>query len=65
MGAEYLYSHNTQIFDGFALGRYIFGSATGFLHYATPAVPGMALAFHRLLRQRQLPIRCQLTVGRQ
>ncbi len=40
MGGEYLYSHNVQIFDGFALGRYIFGSATGFLHYATPASTG-------------------------
>lgn len=40
MGAEYLYSHNTQVFDGFALGRYIFGSVTGFLHYATPASTG-------------------------
>jgi hypothetical protein len=40
MGGEYLYSHNVQIFDGFALGRYIFGSATGFLHYATPASAG-------------------------
>jgi hypothetical protein len=39
-GGEYLYSHNVQIFDGFALGRYIFGSATGFLHYATPASAG-------------------------
>jgi hypothetical protein len=40
MGAEELYSHNVQIFDGFALGRYIFGSATGFLHYATAAGAG-------------------------
>ena len=37
LGGEYLYSHNVQVFDGFALGRYIFGGATGFLHYATPA----------------------------
>ncbi len=35
-GAELLYSHNVQVFDGFALGRYIFASATGFLHYASP-----------------------------
>ncbi len=41
-GAEYLFSHNTQVFDGFALGRYIFGSVTGFLHYATPASQGSA-----------------------
>jgi hypothetical protein len=40
MGAEYLYSHNVQIFDGFALGRYIFGSTSGFLHYATAASAG-------------------------
>ncbi|HEY4051418.1 MAG TPA: carboxypeptidase regulatory-like domain-containing protein [Acidobacteriaceae bacterium] len=40
IGGEYLYSHNDQIFDGFALGRYIFGSATGFLHYATAASAG-------------------------
>src|SRR6266702_4881349 len=40
MGGEFLYSKNVQIFDGFALGRYIFGSTTGFLHYATPASTG-------------------------
>ena len=39
-GGEYLHSHNTQIFDGFALGRYIFGDTAGFLHYATPASAG-------------------------
>jgi hypothetical protein len=39
-GAEYLYSHNTQIFDGFALGRYIFGDVAGFLHYASAASTG-------------------------
>ncbi len=39
-GVSFLYSHNEQIFDGFALGRYIFGSTTGFLHYATPASTG-------------------------
>jgi len=39
-GGEYLYSHNAQIFDGFALGRYIFGDTAGFLHYATPATAG-------------------------
>ncbi len=42
IGAEFLYSHNVQIFDGFALGRYIFGDAVGFLHYATPAAQGTA-----------------------
>ena len=40
VGVEDLYSHNEQVFDGFALGRYIFGSVTGFLHYATPASAG-------------------------
>jgi hypothetical protein len=39
-GGEYLHSHNTQIFDGFALGRYIFGDTAGFLHYATPSSAG-------------------------
>jgi len=41
-GGELLYSHNVQVFDGFALGRYIFGDAVGFLHYATPASKGAA-----------------------
>jgi hypothetical protein len=39
-GGEYLFSHNTQVFDGFAYGRYIFGDVVGFLHYATPASTG-------------------------
>jgi hypothetical protein len=39
-GGEYLFSHNEQIFDGFALGRYIFGDVVGFLHYASPAGTG-------------------------
>jgi hypothetical protein len=39
-GAGVLYSKNTQIFRGFFLGRYIFGSVTGFLHYASPASLG-------------------------
>jgi hypothetical protein len=39
-GGEDLYSHNVQVFDGFALGRYIFGDVAGFLHYATPASAG-------------------------
>ncbi len=42
VGAEFLYSHNVQVFDGFALGRYIFGDTVGFLHYATPASQGSA-----------------------
>lgn len=41
-GVEYLFSHNTQVFDGFALGRYIFLDAVGFLHYASPASLGPA-----------------------
>jgi hypothetical protein len=41
-GVEALISHNTQIFDGFALGRYIFGDTVGFLHYASPASQGSA-----------------------
>ena len=40
-GGEFLYSHNVQIFDGFALGRYIFGDTAGFLHYASPASTGV------------------------
>lgn len=40
VGAEFLYSKNTQIFRGFFLGRYIFDSVTGFLHYASPASLG-------------------------
>ena len=39
-GGEFLYSHNVQVFDGFALGRYIFGDTAGFLHYATAASAG-------------------------
>lgn len=39
-GGEFLYSHNVQVFDGFALGRYIFGDTVGFLHYASPASLG-------------------------
>ncbi len=39
-GGEFLFSHNVQVFDGFALGRYIFGSPTGFMHYATSAAQG-------------------------
>ena len=39
-GVEYLFSHNTQVFDGFALGRYIFTDTVGFRHYASPASLG-------------------------
>ena len=41
VGGEFLYSHNVQVFDGFALGRYIFGNTVAFLHYTTP-VPVVA-----------------------
>jgi hypothetical protein len=41
-GGEFLFSHNVQVFDGFALGRYIFGDTAGFLHYATSASKGPA-----------------------
>ena len=41
-GGEFLYSHNVQVFDGFALGRYIFADIVGFLHYASPASKGPA-----------------------
>ena len=41
-GGEYLYSHNVQIFDGFALGRYIFGSTAA--SCTTPPRPATATA---------------------
>lgn len=40
VGGEFLYSKNTQVFRGFFLGRYIFDSVTGFLHYASRASLG-------------------------
>jgi outer membrane receptor protein involved in Fe transport len=39
-GGEWLHTRNTQVFRGFFTGRYIFDSATGFLHYASPASLG-------------------------
>ena len=39
-GGEYLHSRNVQVFPGFFNGRYIFGSVTGFLHYASSASLG-------------------------
>jgi len=39
-GGEWIHTRNTQIFRGFFTGRYIFDSTIGFLHYATPPVPG-------------------------
>ncbi len=40
VGGEVLHSRNVQVFPGFFTGRYIFGSTTGFLHYASPASLG-------------------------
>jgi hypothetical protein len=40
VGGEVLHSRNVQVFPGFFTGRYIFGSVTGFLHYASPASLG-------------------------
>jgi hypothetical protein len=39
-GGEWIHSKNTQVFRGFFLGRYLFDSVTGFLHYASPASLG-------------------------
>ena len=60
MGGEFIYSKNTQIFDGFALGRYIFGSTTGFLHYATPASYGQRLRSERACSAPTAPTSPQL-----
>jgi Carboxypeptidase regulatory-like domain/TonB dependent receptor-like, beta-barrel len=40
MGGEWMHTLNDQIFRGFFTGRYLFGSVTGFLRYASPAAPG-------------------------
>jgi len=40
VGGEWIHSLNDQIFRGFFTGRYIFGSVTGFLRYASPAGAG-------------------------
>jgi hypothetical protein len=40
VGGEWMHTLNDQIFRGFFTGRYLFGSVTGFLHYASPAAPG-------------------------
>ncbi len=75
MGGEFIYSKNTQIFDGFALGRYIFGSTTGFLHYATAsqygqrlwsergAVPQRRLRLHHTVRRRSFGQQSALTLS--
>lgn len=39
-GGDWLHTLNDQVFRGFFTGRYIFGSVTGFLRYASPAAPG-------------------------
>jgi carboxypeptidase family protein/TonB-dependent receptor-like protein len=39
-GFEWIHSRNSQVFRGFFLGRYLFDSVTGFLHYASPASLG-------------------------
>src|SRR5262249_59888856 len=36
----WLHTYNTQIFRGFFTGRYIFDSATGFLHFASDPALG-------------------------
>src|SRR5260370_28591970 len=33
LGGEWIHSRNSQIFRGFFIGRYIFDSLTGFMHY--------------------------------
>jgi hypothetical protein len=40
VGGEWLHTVNDQVFRGFFLGRYMFGSVSGFLRYASPAGPG-------------------------
>ena len=39
-GGEWMHTLNDQIFRGFFTGRYLFGSVSGFLRYASPAAPG-------------------------
>ena len=40
VGGEWMHTLNDQVFRGFFTGRYIFGSVTGFLRYASPAAAG-------------------------
>jgi hypothetical protein len=40
LGGEWLHTLNDQVFRGFFLGRYLFGSVAGFLRYASPASAG-------------------------
>jgi hypothetical protein len=39
-GGEWLHTLNDQVFRGFFTGRYLFGSVSGFLRYASPAAAG-------------------------
>jgi hypothetical protein len=39
-GGEWMHTLNDQVFRGFFTGRYLFGSVTGFLRYASPAAAG-------------------------
>jgi outer membrane receptor protein involved in Fe transport len=40
VGGEWMHTLNDQVFRGFFTGRYVFGSVTGFLRYASPAAQG-------------------------
>ncbi len=40
LGGEWLHTVNDQVFRGFFEGRYLFGTVSGFLRYASPAGPG-------------------------
>jgi hypothetical protein len=40
VGGEWLHTLNDQVFRGFFTGRYLFGSVSGFLRYASPAGAG-------------------------
>ncbi|HSC29141.1 MAG TPA: carboxypeptidase regulatory-like domain-containing protein [Vicinamibacterales bacterium] len=40
VGGEWMHTLNDQVFRGFFTGRYLFGSVTGFLRYASPAAAG-------------------------
>ena len=40
VGGEWLHTVNDQVFRGFFNGRYLFGTVSGFLRYASPAAAG-------------------------
>ena len=40
VGGEWMHTLNDQIFRGFFTGRYLFGSVSGFLRYASPSAAG-------------------------